>query len=103
MGVKLQGFEVGRPIVLNPGGANEETNIVVGFGSLKLQYPLQYEHSADEAVQQFKLEKVEPRVLTVDLKAEPINSTSRQSFGSFGSNPRNQYPQGQMKDSMDTL
>ena len=39
-----QGFVVGCSIRLNPGGANEEMGVIVGFGSLLLKDPLQFPH-----------------------------------------------------------
>jgi hypothetical protein len=45
-----QEFAIGDRIIINPGGETEETNIVIGFGSILLQDPLQYNHAAGEIV-----------------------------------------------------
>jgi hypothetical protein len=44
------GFAVGDGITINPGGANEETNVITGFASLVLQHPLQFDHAAGELI-----------------------------------------------------
>ena len=44
------GFYIGDNIRINPGGVNEEDNIITGFGSLLLQNPLQFDHSIGEVV-----------------------------------------------------
>ena len=44
------GFAVGDFIRLNPGGENEEENEVVGFASILLASPLQFDHQAGEPV-----------------------------------------------------
>ena len=44
------GFGTGDTIVINPGGATEETNQVVGFGSLILKNPLKYAHGPGEVI-----------------------------------------------------
>ena len=44
------GFYVGDNIKINPGGENEEDNVITGFGSFLLQNPLQYDHSTGETV-----------------------------------------------------
>ncbi len=43
-------FAAGDPIVINPGGANQEANQITGFGSLKLASALQFSHQAGEQV-----------------------------------------------------
>lgn len=43
-------FQVGQRVVINPGGTNEETAVVVGFGSLLLAEPLRFDHQAGELV-----------------------------------------------------
>ena len=45
-----QGFAIGDPIVINPGGANEEENQIAGFGSFLLEFPLAEDHDAGEPV-----------------------------------------------------
>lgn len=45
-----EGFSIGDNIVINRGGANEESNIITGFGSLILQSPLQFNHLAGERI-----------------------------------------------------
>jgi len=45
------GFSIGDNIVINPGGATEETNTITGFGSMLLQTPLQFDHNVGEVVQ----------------------------------------------------
>ena len=44
------GFNLEDTIVINPGGSNEETNQIAGFGSFILQFPLQFDHEAGEAI-----------------------------------------------------
>lgn len=44
------GFYIGDNIKINPGGVNEEDNVITGFGSMLLQNPLQYDHSIGENV-----------------------------------------------------
>ena len=44
------GFYVGNNIKINPGGVNEEDNVITGFGSMLLQNPLQFDHSVGEIV-----------------------------------------------------
>ena len=46
----INGFNIGDNIKINPGGPNEETNTITGFGSLLLQTPLQFDHSVGEIV-----------------------------------------------------
>ena len=43
-------FEVGQTLVINPGGANEETAVLKGFGSLVLEAPLRFTHEPRELV-----------------------------------------------------
>jgi PKD repeat protein len=43
-------FQVGQRVVINPGGVNEETVTIVGFGSLHLAEPLRFDHQAGELV-----------------------------------------------------
>ena len=43
-------FSVGNHIVINPGMLNEEENEVVGFASILLASPLQFDHEAGEPV-----------------------------------------------------
>jgi hypothetical protein len=44
------GFDEGDLIRINPGGENEEDNMVAGFGSLLLGMPLAFDHAAGEPV-----------------------------------------------------
>ena len=44
------GFHVGDNIKINPGGVNEEDNVITGFGSMLLQNPLQFDHFIGEVV-----------------------------------------------------
>ena len=44
------GFSISDNIVINRGGANEETNIITGFGSMLLQTPLQFNHLSGELI-----------------------------------------------------
>ncbi len=41
---------VGDSIILNPGMPNEEANVVAGFGSIILEYPLRFPHEAGEPI-----------------------------------------------------
>ncbi|HYM16619.1 MAG TPA: hypothetical protein VEZ14_13775 [Dehalococcoidia bacterium] len=45
------GFTVGEQITINPGGANEESAMITGFASIKLDRPLQCAHQAGEFVE----------------------------------------------------
>ena len=53
------GFSIGDNIVINPGGATEETNTITGFGSMLLQTPLQFDHNAGEVVELLNSTSVE--------------------------------------------
>lgn len=53
------GFSVGDNIVINPGGATEETNTITGFGSILLQTPLQFDHNSGEVVELLNSTSVE--------------------------------------------
>ena len=53
------GFYIGDNIKINPGGVNEEDNVITGFGSMLLQNPLQYDHSLGEVVLNLKPTDVE--------------------------------------------
>jgi len=46
----ISGFNIGDNIKINPGGLNEETNTITGFGSILIQNPLQFDHSVGEIV-----------------------------------------------------
>ena len=46
----IQGILVGDLIRINPGGENQEDNLVEGFGSLLLATPLQFDHVIGEPV-----------------------------------------------------
>merc|ERR1719181_164904 len=48
--VSNAGFYIGQDIVIDPGTAIEEHNKIVGFGSLVLASPLQYDHGAGVVV-----------------------------------------------------
>lgn len=56
---------VGGEIILNPGGATEETGIVTGFGSILLQEPTRFAHAAGELV-------IPKGALAVDAEAPPL-------------------------------
>jgi len=45
-----EGFAIGDFVTLNPGGANEESGQVVGFGSMILGAGLKFDHDAGEMV-----------------------------------------------------
>lgn len=45
-----EAFVVGGEIVINPGGANEETATIAGFGSILLAEPLRFAHAAGESI-----------------------------------------------------
>jgi len=45
-----QGFHIGDTIRLNPGGPNEEDNVITGIGSFVLQTELLHSHDAGEAI-----------------------------------------------------
>jgi photosystem II stability/assembly factor-like uncharacterized protein len=46
----ISGFSIGDEIIINPGGSNEESNTITGFGSIILQTPLIHDHLAGEPV-----------------------------------------------------
>jgi len=48
--VSNAGFQIGQEIVIDAGTAIEETNTIIGFGSLILKYPLKYDHAAGMVV-----------------------------------------------------
>jgi len=49
-GIESRGFGIGQTIRINPGGWTEEWNVIEGFGSLYLKYPLKYLHLPGEVV-----------------------------------------------------
>lgn len=61
------GFYVGNNIKINPGGVNEEDNVITGFGSMLLQNPLQSDHSTGEIVINLNPTSVEENNLNVPL------------------------------------
>ena len=44
------GFAIGHHVVIDPGKINEEFNVIVGFSSLILKYPLLYDHAAGAVI-----------------------------------------------------
>lgn len=44
------GFAIGDWVTLNPGGTNEETARIIGFGSFILDRPLRFDHAAGETI-----------------------------------------------------
>ncbi len=58
-------FSVGDSLIINPGGVNEEGNIISGFGSILLQMPLQFDHYAGELVIKFTPTSVEENDFTL--------------------------------------
>ena len=44
------GFNINDQIIINPGGSNEESNTITGFGSIILKTPLLFDHSAGEPI-----------------------------------------------------
>lgn len=44
------GFKTGDRVVINPSGGNQEQGEVVGFGSIILAAPLQFDHQAGESI-----------------------------------------------------
>lgn len=44
------GLGIGDTITINPGGANQETELISGFGSILLSTPLTFNHAAGEIV-----------------------------------------------------
>ena len=63
----INGFNIGDNIKINPGGPNEETNSITGFGSLLLQNPLQFDHSIGEIVLNLTPTSVEENNSSVPL------------------------------------
>ncbi|MBE0572745.1 MAG: T9SS type A sorting domain-containing protein [Ignavibacteriaceae bacterium] len=63
----INGFNIGDDIKINPGGPNEETNTITGFGSLLLQTPLQFDHSIGEIVLNLTPTSVEENNSSVPL------------------------------------
>ena len=47
---RTQGILAGDLIRINPGGENQEDNLVAGFGSLLMATPLQFDHVIGEPV-----------------------------------------------------
>jgi hypothetical protein len=64
------GFSVGDSIIINPGGPNEEMNKIIGFGSILLQSPLQYNHFTGESVVKLNPTDVKDDQNTVPTKFE---------------------------------
>lgn len=56
-----EGFSIGDVIKINPGGQNEETNTIIGFGSLLLQAPLQFNHFAGEMIEALVTTSIEEK------------------------------------------
>jgi hypothetical protein len=66
------GFNVGDTIVINPGGATEETNTIAGFASILLEEPLQFSHEPGEIIQVVEDETPTPEpTATKTPKPEP--------------------------------
>jgi photosystem II stability/assembly factor-like uncharacterized protein len=63
----INGFNIGDNIKINPGGPNEETNTITGFGSMLLQNPLQFDHSIGEIVLNLTPTSVEENNSSVPL------------------------------------
>lgn len=68
------GFTVGDSIIINPGGPNEEINKIVGFGSIQLQSPLQFDHFIGEQVVKFNITSVEEKNENVPARFELYQS-----------------------------
>ena len=65
----INGFNIGDQITINPGGENEETNTITGFGSILIQSPLQFNHFAGEIIINFVTVSVEEKLMD-DLTIE---------------------------------
>jgi len=50
-------------ILINPGGTNQETNKIVGFGSMLLDTPLQFDHQAGELIINLKPTSIEEEII----------------------------------------
>lgn len=70
----INGFNIGDNIKINPGGPNEETNTITGFGSLLLQTPLQFDHSVGEIVLNLTPTSVEENNSSVPLDYVLLNN-----------------------------
>jgi len=66
-------FQVGDIIVIDEGGANEEENEVIGFGSLKLKDPITNAHPIGTAV---KVVKTTPSVTTTPTATPSVTTTA---------------------------
>jgi hypothetical protein len=80
----INGFSIGDNILINPGGANEETNQITGFGSMLIQTPLIYDHQAGELVVNLNPTSVdkEPEIIPQDYVLynnypNPFNPTTK--------------------------
>lgn len=58
-----EGFSIGDNILINPGGVTQETNKIIGFGSILLELPLQYDHQIGELVINLKPTTVEEEII----------------------------------------
>ena len=70
----INGFNIGDNIKINPGGPNEETNSITGFGSLLLQTPLQFDHSIGEIVLNLSPTSIEENNSSVPLDYVLLNN-----------------------------
>lgn len=68
-------FGTGDKVVVNPGGANEETATVVGFGSLLLSAPLRYSHEPGEMVSVVSETRVESSTRLVASRRTQVYGT----------------------------
>ena len=68
------GFNIGDNIKINPGGPNEETNTIIGFGSMLIQTPLQFDHSAGEIVLNLTPTSIEENNSSVPLDYVLLNN-----------------------------
>jgi hypothetical protein len=46
----VAGFQPGHQVIIDYGSPQQETNVITGFGSLMLMYPLQFSHAAGASV-----------------------------------------------------
>jgi len=61
----MMGFQVGRTIIIDAGTPIQEVNVIAGFGSLILQFPLKYKHLKGVLITMPKVPATTPAPLTM--------------------------------------
>lgn len=69
-------FRAGDKVVVNPGGANEETATVIGLGSLLLDAPLRFSHEPGEMVSVMSTAGIESSIRLETSKRSQVYGTN---------------------------